>query len=219
MALPRRPGKIVCVGRNYPAHAWEMGKTPPKEPLLFFKPPSALIGDGETILIPPGLGQVDYEGEIAVIVGEGGRGIPESRALDHLESVLPLNDVTCRTLQQRDGQWARAKGFDTFCPVGTPVPLSEISLDELRVETRLNGELVQEGELSMVTFSIPFLVHWISRIMTLEPGDVIATGTPKGVGSILPWDEVEVTIPGVGSVKNPVRAAPGAPWPYTLEGL
>ncbi len=219
MSLSPRPSKIVCVGRNYPAHARELGNEPPAEPLIFLKPPSALLDDGETILLPTGAGRVDYEGEIGVIIGLGGRHIRESEALSHVAAIVPVNDVTARDLQKSDGQWTRAKGFDTFCPVGEPVALEDVSLDSLRIETRLNGELVQEAALADAIFSVAYLIHFISRVMTLEPGDLIATGTPHGVGAILPWDEVEVTIPGVGSVRNPARTAPDAPWPYTMGGL
>jgi 2-keto-4-pentenoate hydratase/2-oxohepta-3-ene-1,7-dioic acid hydratase in catechol pathway len=213
------PTKIVCVGRNYPAHARELGNAPTTpEPLLFLKPPSALIPSGEAIRVPPGVGRVDYEGEIAFVVGRRARQVGEGDALAHISHVVPLNDVTCRDLQRSDGQWARAKGFDTFCPAGTPVPLEGVDLEGLRVETRLNGELVQEGWFRDVTFPLPYLVTFISRIMTLEPGDIIATGTPAGIAPMVPWDEVQVTIPGVGSVTNPVRAGSGSPWPYPVGG-
>jgi 2-keto-4-pentenoate hydratase/2-oxohepta-3-ene-1,7-dioic acid hydratase in catechol pathway len=129
-----------------------------------------------------------------------------------------LNDVTARDLQNRDGQWTRAKGFDTFCPVGRPVPLDEVDLAALRIQTRVNGELKQDAPFTDAVFSLPVLIAFISRVMTLEPGDLIATGTPSGIGPIVPWDEVEVTVVGVGSLKNPVRAAPGEPWPYTVGG-
>lgn len=211
------PTKIVCVGRNYPAHARELGNAPKAaEPLLFLKPPSALTNDGAPIELPPGAGRVDYEGEIGFVVGRRARHVPESDAMAHLAAVVALNDVTCRELQRSDGQWARAKGFDTFCPAGTPVPLRGVEPGELRVETRLNGELVQEGRLSEVTFPVPYLVAFISRIMTLEPGDVIATGTPAGVGPLGVGDEVEVTVPGVGSVRSPVRPGGGEGWPYPV---
>jgi len=211
------PGKIICVGRNYPAHARELGNAPTTpEPLLFLKPPTALIASGEAIRVPPGVGRVDYEGEIAFVVGRRARHVTEEEALAHLASVVPLNDVTARDLQKSDGQWARAKGFDTFCPAGAPVPLEGVVPGELRVETRLNGGLVQEGNFGAVTFPLPYLVAFISRIMTLEPGDLIATGTPAGVGPVAPGDEVEVSIPGVGSVKNPVQAGDGPAWPYPV---
>jgi 2-keto-4-pentenoate hydratase/2-oxohepta-3-ene-1,7-dioic acid hydratase in catechol pathway len=208
------PSKILCVGRNYAAHARELGHRPSAEPLIFMKPPSSVTADGDPIVVPPGVGRVDFEGEIAFVVGRRARRVKESEALDHLSAVVPLNDVTCRDLQKEDGQWARAKGFDTFCPVGSPVPLEDVELEALRVETRVNGELMQDGSFSDAIYPLPYLVTFLSRIMTLEPGDLIATGTPAGVAPIVPWDEVEVTIPGVGSVRSPVRSGRGAPWPF-----
>lgn len=216
--LDPTPTKIVCVGKNYADHAKELGGAPPSEPLLFLKPPSSLIGNGDAILIPPGAGRVDFEGEVAFQVGRTTSHVREEEALEHLSGVMPLNDVTARDMQNLDDQWFRAKGFDTFCAVGAPVRLDAIDIPGLGVETRLNGELRQNGRFSDVVFDLPFLVSYISRIMTLEPGDIIATGTPSGIGPIVPWDEVEVTIPGVGSVKNPVRAASGEPWPLDSGG-
>jgi len=217
-SLPTLPTKIVCVGKNYADHAKELGGKVPSEPLIFLKPCSALLADGETILVPPGVGRVDFEGEVAVQIGKRAAHVLEDEALAYVSGVLPLNDVTARDLQNRDGQWTRAKGFDTFCPVGRPVPLDEADLTELRIQTRVNGELKQDAPFSDAVFTLPVLIAYISRIMTLEPGDLIATGTPSGIGPIVPWDEVEVTVVGVGSVKNPVRAAPGRPWPYTVGG-
>ncbi len=209
------PTKIVCVGKNYVDHARELGGEPPAEPLLFLKPPSSLIPDGGTILLPPGAGRVDYEGEVAFQVGKRASHVREEDALGYLSAVLPVNDVTAREIQNLDDQWFRAKCFDTFCAVGAPVPISEVDIGQLRVQTRLNGELRQDGRFSDVVFGIEALVRYISRIMTLEPGDLIATGTPAGIGPLVPWDEVEVTIPGVGTLKNPVRAGSGEPWPIT----
>lgn len=214
MTLPLDPvpTKIVCVGKNYVAHARELGGEPPAEPLIFLKPPSSLIGDGGTILIPPGSGRIDYEGEIAFQVGKRASHVREEDALSVLSAVLPLNDVTAREIQNLDDQWTRAKGFDTFCVVGAPVPIGKVNLNDLRVETRLNGDLRQQGRFADVVFGIEALVRYISRVMTLEPGDLIATGTPSGIGPMVPWDEVEVAIPGVGSIRNPVRAGSGEPW-------
>ena len=216
--LDPAPTKIVCVGKNYVEHARELGGEPPAEPLFFLKPPSALISDGEAILLPPGAGQVHYEGEVTFQVGKRASHVSESEALDYLSSVLPLNDVTARDLQNLDNQWTRAKGFDTFCAVGSPVPLDGIDIRDLRVETRVNGELRQDGQFSDVVFGIEILVSYISRVMTLEPGDLIATGTPSGVGSLVPSDVVEVNIPGVGAVRNPVQAGLGQAWPYGARG-
>jgi 2-keto-4-pentenoate hydratase/2-oxohepta-3-ene-1,7-dioic acid hydratase in catechol pathway len=206
MSLPP-PTKIVCVGRNYAAHAKELGNEVPERPLLFFKPPSAIIASGEAIELPKESARVEYEAEIAVIVGTRARRVREEEAWDHIAAVAPLNDVTARDLQKTDGQWARAKGFDTFCPLGEPVPAAGIDRDGLRITARLNGETVQEGHVRDMVFSIPFLVAYVSHIMTLEPGDVVATGTPAGVGPLAPGDTIEVEIPGVGRISNPVRSA------------
>jgi 2-keto-4-pentenoate hydratase/2-oxohepta-3-ene-1,7-dioic acid hydratase in catechol pathway len=214
--LPARPSKIVCIGKNYPLHAKEMGSEPPSEPLIFLKPPSSIIGNGDPILVPMGAGRIDYEGEVAFQVGRTARHVAAEEALEYLSGILPLNDVTARDLQRRDGQWTRAKGFDTFCVVGTPVPISQVDLSALRVQTRVNGEIRQDGAFSDVLFPIERLVAFISKVMTLEPGDIIATGTPDGIGPIVPWDDVEVTVSGVGTIRNPVRPAPGEPWSYTL---
>lgn len=205
MSSPPRPSKIVCVGRNYHAHAREMGNEVPSRPLLFLKPPSALIRPGEPILMPRDVGRVDFEGEIGVLVGRRARGVDEARALDHVGGVLPLNDVTARDLQRSDGQWSRAKGFDTFCPLGTATPLDDVDLDRLTLITRVNGEERQRGSTAEMVFSIPFLVSYVSRIMTLEAGDVLATGTPEGVGPLTEGDVVEVELEGLSILKNPVR--------------
>ena len=199
-----RPSKIVCVGRNYVAHAAELGNEVPAEPLLFLKPSSALTGPGDPILVPQGVGRVDYEGEIGVLIGSRASMVGEESAWDHVAGILPLNDVTARDLQRQDSQWSRAKGFDTFCPVGEPVPIGDVDLDALSVVTRVNGEERQRGESGQMVFSIPFLVSYVSQIMTLEPGDLLATGTPEGVGPLAAGDEVEVELPGVGILRNPV---------------
>lgn len=200
------PSKIVCVGKNYVAHAAEMGGVVPDHPLIFFKPPSSLISHGEAIVLPEQSEHVEYEGEVALIIGERARNIDEADALGVISHVVALNDVTARDLQRSDGQWTRAKGFDTFCAVGTPVALDELEvpLDELEVRTLLNGEVRQHGYVRDLAFSIPFLISWISRAMTLEPGDIVSTGTPEGVGRLNPGDQVRVEIPAVGSIENPV---------------
>lgn len=203
--LPR-PSKIVCVGRNYVAHAAELGNEVPREPLIFLKPPSSLIKGGEPILLPPDVGEVHYEGEIGVVIGSTASRVSESVALDHVAGIVPLNDVTARTLQRKDSQWSRAKGFDTFCPVGEAKPLDEVDLDSLTVLTRVNGEERQRGRGDQMVFSIPFLISYVSRIMTLEPGDFLATGTPEGVGPLSAGDVVEVEIPGLEVLRNPVKA-------------
>ncbi len=203
-SLPR-PSKILCAGRNYRAHAEEMGTDVPDEPLLFLKPPSSVIGPGEPIRIPAGVGRVDHEGEIGVVLGRRGRNIPPERAFEYVAGVFPANDVTARDLQRRDSQWTRAKGFDTFCPAGRPETVDESRWAGLVVLTRVNGEVRQEGAVSDLAYSLPDLLAYASTIMTLEPGDFLLTGSPPGVGPLQAGDEVEVEIPGVGSVRNPVH--------------
>lgn len=198
------PSKIVCVGRNYAKHAAELGNDVPSEPLIFFKPPSSLIGEGDSIVMPAGAGRVDYEGEIGVIIGKRARNVSRDDAWSYVESVVAVNDVTARDLQNTDDQWARAKGFDTFCPVGTPVPLAEVDLNALGVVTRVNGEVVQEGDAADMAYDVPAILSYITGIMTLEPGDLVATGTPDGIAPLRAGDVVEVEVLGVGAVKNPV---------------
>jgi 2-keto-4-pentenoate hydratase/2-oxohepta-3-ene-1,7-dioic acid hydratase in catechol pathway len=203
-----RPSKIVCVGRNYLEHARELGNEVPERPLIFFKPPSSLVADGEAIVLPAASSRVEHEGEIAVVIGRTARKVGAADAWDYVAGIAPLNDVTARDLQKTDGQWTRAKGFDTFCPMGTMVPLERIADREaIEVVCRVNGEVRQHGRVGEMAFSIPTLIEYISGVMTLEPGDVIATGTPAGVGPLQPGDVVEVEIPGVGILKNPVQAA------------
>ncbi|MBT8396055.1 MAG: fumarylacetoacetate hydrolase family protein [Gemmatimonadetes bacterium] len=206
MNLHPRPSKIVCVGRNYVAHAAEMGNEVPAEPLLFLKPPSALITAGEPILLPPDVGRVDYEGEIGVVIGRRASQISEFDAWEFVEGIAPVNDVTARDLQRKDNQWSRAKGFDTFCPVGDMVPILDVDIDSLGVVSRVNGEERQRGTIDQLVFSIPFLISHVSKIMTLEPGDLLATGTPEGVGPLSSGDVVEIEIPGLGTLTNPVVA-------------
>jgi len=198
-----RPSKIVCIGRNYVDHAKELGNDVPKEPLFFLKPPSSLIADGDTIVLPPQSSRVEFEGEIAVVIGKTLKNASEEEAVAGIHAIVALNDVTARDLQFKDSQWTRAKGFDTFCAVGTP---REGSFDfaALEVVTRVNGVERQRARGSDMVFSIPFLLSYVSHVMTLEPGDLMATGTPAGVGTLAPGDVVEVEITGVSSVKNPV---------------
>jgi 2-keto-4-pentenoate hydratase/2-oxohepta-3-ene-1,7-dioic acid hydratase in catechol pathway len=197
------PSKIVCVGRNYAAHARELGNEVPARPMLFFKPPSALIGPEDPIVLPAVSHQVEYEAEIAVVIGRRARRIPASEAVEYIEGFTCANDVTCRDLQKPDGQWGRAKGFDTFCPVG-PKVAKGLDWASLSVIGRVNGEIRQRAPVSEMIFPIPVLLEYISGIMTLEPGDVVLTGTPEGVGPLHPGDVVEVEIPGVGVLRNPV---------------
>jgi 2-keto-4-pentenoate hydratase/2-oxohepta-3-ene-1,7-dioic acid hydratase in catechol pathway len=200
-----RPGKIVCVGRNYREHAAELGNVVPTEPLLFLKPSTAVIGDGDTIVLPPESARVEHEAEIAVVIGRRIRRVPEAQALAALAGVTCLNDVTARDLQRREEQWTRAKGFDTFCPLGPRVaPLERLRLAELEVRCRVNGSERQRGHARDMVFGLAALVAFVSEAMTLEPGDVIATGTPAGVGPLTAGDVVEVEIPGVGVLRNPV---------------
>jgi 2-keto-4-pentenoate hydratase/2-oxohepta-3-ene-1,7-dioic acid hydratase in catechol pathway len=204
-SLPR-PSKIVCVGRNYLEHARELGNEVPERPLLFLKPPSSLVADGDAIVLPPASQRVEHEGEIAVVMGRTARNVSAAEAWEYVAGLAPLNDVTARDLQKTDGQWTRAKGFDTFCPLGTMVPLGSVDRDGLEVVCRVNGEERQRGHVSQMAFNIPTLIEYISGVMTLEPGDVIATGTPAGVSPLQPGDVVEVEIPGVGTLRNPVQA-------------
>ncbi len=203
--LPR-PSKIICVGRNYAEHAKELGNTIPERPLLFFKPPSSLVGDGDPIRLPNESSQIEHEGEIGVVIGKVLRRADKASTLDAIAGLTCVNDVTARDLQRTDGQWTRAKGFDTFCPTGPRlVPLADLpQLDELEVICRVNGEERQHGYIRQMAFDIPTILAYISNIMTLEPGDLVATGTPSGVGPLHPGDRVEVEVPGVGVLSNPV---------------
>jgi 2-keto-4-pentenoate hydratase/2-oxohepta-3-ene-1,7-dioic acid hydratase in catechol pathway len=203
-ARRKRPGKIVCVGRNYREHAKELGNEVPKEPLIFLKPPSSVVWNSEAILLPGASSRVEYEGEIGVVIGKAMTRVSESDAARGIRGIVAVNDVTARDLQKSDSQWTRAKGFDTFCPLGeesSKLP----DLGSLSVVTRVNGVERQRGNSSEMVFSIPSLLAYISRIMTLEPGDLVATGTPSGVGPLVPGDVVEVEIPGVSRVTNPVQ--------------
>lgn len=204
--LHPRPSKIVCIGRNYVDHAKELGNEVPTEPLIFLKPPSSLIDDGDFIDLPPQSAQVEHECEIGVVIGKRLRNASESEAVAGIRGIVPLNDVTARDLQRKDGQWTRAKGFDTFCPVGR-VFEGAVDLDALAVETRVNGVVRQKASSADMVFPIPSLLSYISHVMTLEPGDLVATGTPAGIGRLNPGDVVEVEIRGVGTVRNPVRKA------------
>lgn len=201
-----KPSKIVCVGKNYVDHAAELGSVVPDEPLIFFKPTSAMVSSGEPIRIPRGVGRVDYEGEIGLRIGVRTRDATEASALESIDAVLPVNDVTARDLQARDNQWTRAKGFDTFCPVGPAVPVNGLDLDSVEVVTRVNGEERQRGRPTDMAFSLRELIVYISGIMTLEPGDLIATGTPEGVGALRAGDTVEVELVGLSKLTNPVEA-------------
>lgn len=199
-----RPGKIVCVGRNYVEHAKELGNDVPTEPLIFLKPPSSVIADGAFIERPPQSTQVEHEGEIGVVIGSQLRRVSELDAVSGIAGIVAVNDVTARDLQRKDSQWTRAKGFDTFCPIGN-VHEGPVDLNSLQLVTTVNGEIRQKASSSEMVFGIPMLVSFISHIMTLEPGDLIATGTPAGIGPLRAGDTVEVSIKGISRVKNPVR--------------
>jgi 2-keto-4-pentenoate hydratase/2-oxohepta-3-ene-1,7-dioic acid hydratase in catechol pathway len=201
------PSKIVCVGRNYAAHAKELGNEVPKQPLLFLKPPSSLVRSGESIWLPSVSNRVDFEGEIGVVVGERLRKVSPTDARAALVNICAVNDVTARDLQKSDVQFTRAKGFDTFCPVGPLGPVPD-DLSTLRLRTLVNGEVRQDGTAADMVFDIPALVAYISAVMTLEPGDLILTGTPEGVGTLSAGDVVEVEVVGVSRVSNPVTSEP-----------
>jgi 2-keto-4-pentenoate hydratase/2-oxohepta-3-ene-1,7-dioic acid hydratase in catechol pathway len=193
LLCPVAPTKIVCVGRNYAAHARELGNEVPSEPLLFFKPPSSLIGPGETVVLPPESERIEHEAELGVIIGKRARNLDAPEVAAAIFGFVIVNDVSARDLQKKDGQWARAKGFDTFCPTG-PWIETELSPEDLRIRCRVNGGVRQDGRTSRMVFSVSALVAYISRIMTLEPGDLIATGTPDGVGPLLSGDVCEIDI-------------------------
>ena len=198
--------KIVCVGRNYKEHAAELGNAMPTEPLLFLKPPSAVVGPGDFIELPEISERVEHEGELGVVIGRRMRRIGEDEdPLGYVLGYTCLNDVTARDIQRRDVQFTRGKSFDTFCPVG-PHVVCGLDPQDLLVQTRVNGEVRQSARTSAMAFPVPFLLRYVSRVMTLEPGDLIATGTPAGVGPLRPGDTIEVEVEGVGTLLNQVRA-------------
>ncbi|MEA3352109.1 MAG: fumarylacetoacetate hydrolase family protein [Chloroflexota bacterium] len=205
---PVQPSKIICVGRNYAAHAKEHKTEVPKIPLLFFKPPSAIIGPGEQIVLPPQSQQVEHEAELAVVIGRHGGKITPEDALNHVLGYTIANDVTARDLQRRDSQWTRAKGFDTFCPLG-PYIETEFDPADALISCHVNGEMRQMASTREMVFTVRQLIAFASSIMTLEPGDLILTGTPAGVSPLVPNDVVEVSIEGIGSLSNPVTAESG----------
>ncbi|HUQ20362.1 MAG TPA: fumarylacetoacetate hydrolase family protein [Gemmatimonadaceae bacterium] len=198
-----RPGKIVCIGRNYREHAKELGNEVPTEPLFFLKPSSSIIGEGDTIMLPPQSERVEFEGEIGILISRSLSRASETDAEGAIGGILAINDVTARDLQRKDSQWTRAKGFDTFCPMG-PVSTGPHDLSNLTVITRVNGEEKQRASSNEMVFSITNLLSYVSHVMTLEPGDIVATGTPSGVAPLKPGDIVEIEIPGVSKVSNPV---------------
>jgi 2-keto-4-pentenoate hydratase/2-oxohepta-3-ene-1,7-dioic acid hydratase in catechol pathway len=200
---PSMPTKIVCVGLNYRCHADELKMPLPKEPVIFLKPPTSMNAPGGEIHLPPGVGRVDYEGELAVVIGRRAHRVPVADAASHVLGYTCANDVTARDLQKRDGQWARAKGFDGFCPLG-PWVETDIDPADVLLETYVNGDRVQSARTSDMIFGVPELVSFASHVMTLLPGDVILTGTPSGIGPLHAGDAVEVRIEGLGSLVNRV---------------
>jgi 2-keto-4-pentenoate hydratase/2-oxohepta-3-ene-1,7-dioic acid hydratase in catechol pathway len=201
------PSKIIGIGQNYRAHAVEMGKGIPEEPLMFLKPPTAVIADGMPIERPAGYERVDFEGELGVVIGKRAKNVSRETALQYVAGYVCVNDVSCRDLQKKDGQWARAKGFDSFCPVG-PRVVAGLDPSNLRITTRLNGVVKQDSSTSDMIFDVPTIIEFVSRHMTLEAGDLITTGTPAGVANLSPGDVVEVEISGIGILRNPVIAKP-----------
>lgn len=204
---PVQPGKIVCVGRNYLAHAQEHSAEIPELPLLFFKPPSAVIGPGDEIELPPQSERVEHEGELAVVIGRRGRWIEVEQAREHILGYTAANDVTARDLQRADSQWTRGKGFDTFCPLG-PWIETEVDPADLIITCSVNGDVRQMGSTRDMIFPVRQLITFVSSVMTLEPGDIILTGTPAGVGPLRAGDQVSVDVEKVGTLFNRVKAAP-----------
>ncbi len=202
---PCSPTKIVCVGRNYPEHAKELGNPVPKEPLIFLKPPSSLIASGDAIVYPSLSERVDFEGELGVVIGKRARSVAAQDALGYILGYTCVNDVTARDLQRKDGQWTRGKGFDTFCAVGPCLLLADSAdLGAMWVRTYVNGELKQDAPVTDMLFSVNAIIAYVTAFMTLEPGDLIATGTPAGVGPLEPGSRVRVTIDQIGNLENTV---------------
>ena len=206
LAAPVLPSKIVCVGRNYAAHAAEFGHEMPKEPMIFLKPPSSVIGPGESIVLPKYSQRVEHEAELGLVIGKTCSHLNDDEdPLSYLLGYTCVNDVTARDLQKSDVQFTRAKGFDTFCPVGPHIE-TELHPHNVLVEAHVNGTQKQSGDTSLMAFPVAFLVRWISRMMTLVPGDLVATGTPAGVGPLVAGDTVEVSVAGIGMLRNPVHS-------------
>jgi 2-keto-4-pentenoate hydratase/2-oxohepta-3-ene-1,7-dioic acid hydratase in catechol pathway len=201
---PVVPSKIVCIGLNYKDHAAEQGKPLPAEPLIFLKPSSAIVSPGEPIELPEGVGRVDYESEVAVVIARRATKVSEADAHAHVLGLTCMNDVTARELQKKDGRYTRAKGFDTFAPLG-PCIATELSVDDLEVTGLLNGEVRQHSSTRELIFPVATLIAYISRIMTLLPGDIVSTGTPAGIGPLQAGDEFVVRVQGIGDLRSPVR--------------
>jgi 2-keto-4-pentenoate hydratase/2-oxohepta-3-ene-1,7-dioic acid hydratase in catechol pathway len=205
LLAPAVPSKIICVGRNYVEHAKELGHEVPKIPLIFMKPPSSIIGPGQAIVLPPQSQQVEHEAELVVVIGKRARNATAEEAKKHILGYTVGNDVTARDLQKSDDQWTRAKGFDTFCAFGPWID-TEFNIADAVITCKVNGQPRQMGSTRDVVFSVPLLIAFISSVMTLEPGDLIFSGTPSGVGPLRPGDEVVIEIEGLGVLRNPVRA-------------
>lgn len=205
LLAPAQPTKVVAVGINYKSHAAEMAHELPEDPVIFIKPATAVIGPMEIICMPAMSQQVDYEAELGVVIGRRTKSVSEEQAMDAVLGFTCLNDVTARDLQKKDGQWTRSKSFDTFCPIG-PWIETELNFGDVQVTARLNGEIRQQSRTSLLINSIPRIISYISQIMTLNPGDVIATGTPAGIGPMQNGDIVEIEVEGIGTLRNPVKA-------------
>ncbi|WP_216894791.1 fumarylacetoacetate hydrolase family protein [Nocardia alni] len=205
LLAPILASKVVCIGKNYAAHAQEMGGEAPKDPVIFIKPNTSIVGPNAAIVMPPSSSRVDYEGELAIVIGRPCKDVSAARAREVILGYTIANDVTARDQQQHDGQWTRGKGYDTFCPLG---PWIETELDptDLEIKTELDGEVRQRSRTSLLLHDIPKLIEWISTVMTLLPGDVILTGTPEGVGPMQDGQTVSVTVEGIGTLTNPVAA-------------
>ena len=208
LLVPVAPSKIVCVGRNYREHAAELGNAVPAEPLIFLKPPSSLIASGDSIVYPPLSQNVHYEGELGVVIGTRARNVAAEDAARHIFGYTCVNDVTARDLQKKDGQWTRGKGFDTFCPVGPwIVSKNDVVFEDLRVRTLLDGAVKQDASVQEMIFPVNAIIAYVTQFMTLEPGDLIATGTPSGVGPMQAGSTVSIEIQGIGVLQNRVVAA------------
>ncbi|KJV01318.1 fumarylacetoacetate hydrolase family protein [Rhodococcus sp. PML026] len=205
LLAPILASKVIAIGKNYAAHAAEMGGEAPETPVIFIKPNTSIVGPGAAIVLPPSSNEVHYEGELAIVIGRPCKEVPASKAYDVVLGYTVANDVSARDHQKHDGQWTRAKGHDTFCPLG---PWIETSLDpsDLEIKTEVDGVVKQQSRTSLLLHDIPKIIEWVSAVMTLLPGDVILTGTPEGVGPITDGDSVSITVEGIGTLTNPVAA-------------
>lgn len=203
LLAPILASKVVCMGKNYAAHAAEMGSAPPESPVIFIKPNTSIVGPGLPIQLPPSASEVHHEGELAIVIGRPCKDVPASRAAENILGYTIGNDVSARDHQRADGQWTRAKGHDTFCPLG-PWIVTDLDPSDLAIRTEVNGQVRQSSRTSLLLHDVGAIVEWVSAVMTLLPGDVILTGTPEGVGPIVDGDTVSVTIEGIGTLSNPV---------------